>query len=188
MEEDLRKRIVELEREIEVLKEDAIHDRLTGLKTRAYFERVLGIYLKSSSPKENDKRRICAITNKVSVIFFDVDHFKKINDTQGHRKGDEVLRKVADIIKSNLRKTDISCRWGGEELVVAMPGASIEDTEEKAEEIREKVSKLGVTVSAGVTTSTDQISLDDLVEMADKALYMAKEGGRNRVVVYKCPS
>ena len=129
----------------------------------------------------------------LSVIMIDVDHFKKFNDTYGHPKGDEVLRGLAKILKSAVRTSDIVARYGGEEFVILLP-----ETEEAkalilAERIRKDVELTNltidknepperVTISLGVSTVDEKvIEYQELIEKADKALYQAKEKGRNRV-------
>lgn len=124
--------------------------------------------------------------NAVSVLMADIDFFKHINDTYGHDKGDDVLKSVASVIKSCTRSNDYIIRWGGEEFVVIMPNCPIEQAVNVAERIREKVAITDndicpVTISLGVA-SYDGINYENAITAADKALYEAKESGRNRVV------
>lgn len=177
------KRIRELEWQVKLLEHDLIHDPLTHLYTRNFFEEQGEKYLQSIERFGY---------KNLSVIFFDIDFFKKVNDTCGHDVGDKILIKVAETIKSNLRLTDTVARWGGEEVVATLLGADEESARIKADEIREAVAKLAfdevkdlkITVSAGVSASQPDTNLQELVSRADKALYKAKETGRNKVVKY----
>ena len=194
MQDDLRAQIAKLEDVIHSLEKDLIHDSLTGLKTRAFFEEEARTYfdvaLKLGSDMRESRRNWFGFKN-LSFIFFDIDHFKKINDTFGHDVGDEVLKQVAKTIQSSVRDGDTAARWGGEELVVTLVGATERDAVRKAEEIRYSVEALDfkepglkVTISAGVASLVPDVTFDDLLKRADKALYKAKESGRNRVVAY----
>lgn len=129
----------------------------------------------------------------------DIDHFKKYNDTHGHDAGDFVLTELAELIFSKLREGDIACRYGGEELVLVMPGASKEITAKRAEFLRESIEKHefvyqgnnlhGVTVSLGVADyPVDGDSAASLMKAADTALYQAKAAGRNRVMLASTPA
>ncbi|OHA92037.1 MAG: hypothetical protein A3J09_00875 [Candidatus Zambryskibacteria bacterium RIFCSPLOWO2_02_FULL_51_21] len=191
---DKDKLITELQDEIVRLEDNLIHDNLTGLKTRAFLEHELSVYLeiiKQSSSVETQRRERFGFKN-LSLIFLDIDFFKKVNDAHGHDIGDLVLKRVAESVASNVRTGDTVARWGGEEMVVSLLGASEKDAVLKAEEIRAKVEELGfpeasgleVTMSAGVASSENGLTLEDLVKRADEALYKAKETGRNKVVSY----
>ena len=189
---DKDKRIEELETQIHDLEKDLIHDSLTGLKTRAFFEEELGIYLAIIAQNEQGKRREWFGFRNICIIFFDIDHFKKINDTYGHDIGDTVLCKMAKIIQANLRTGDTIARWGGEEIVASLLGADEKDAVGKAEKIRKELesmnfsesSDLKVTISAGVAASEKGLALSELIKRADEALYQSKEGGRNKVTAY----
>ncbi len=192
MDKDKDKRIAELETQVHNLERDLIHDSLTGLKTRAFFEEELEIYLASVATNDHGKRKEWFGFKNISVIFFDIDHFKNINDTYGHDVGDIVLKKVTETIQKNLRTGDTLARWGGEELVVSLLGADEKDAFSKAEEIRKKVenivfpnrSDLKVTISSGVASLGKNMFLLELIKRADQALYTAKNSGRNKVVAY----
>jgi diguanylate cyclase (GGDEF)-like protein len=134
----------------------------------------------------------------LSVIIFDIDHFKRVNDTYGHLAGDEILRNVASIFKRQLRNDDIAARYGGEEFVVVLPNTIKEDATRIAEKIRLAIEahpfpagsgpgKPGVvTISGGVAChQIDGRSSSEVLSAADQALYLAKERGRNRVVEFK---
>jgi diguanylate cyclase (GGDEF)-like protein len=196
--EGLKKRVVELEEEIFQLETNLIHDPLTGLKTRAFFEEEVSTFLEvilqqGESPEAGAPRRKERFGfRNLSVIFFDIDHFKKVNDTYGHNTGDLVLKLVAQTIQASLRTGDTVARWGGEEIVASLLGATEEDAAAKAEEIRKQIEKLkfkgvpklSVTISAGVAGYIKGLDLHKLVKRADQALYEAKEDGRNRVAMY----
>lgn len=122
----------------------------------------------------------------LSLVMFDIDHFKKFNDTHGHNEGDQVLRTTAGTVKSLLRKMDVFGRWGGEEFLVLLPHTGIEGAHATAEKIRLAAASSGsapsggVTVSLGVAEFRPDETFDRLVERADEAMYRAKSGGRNR--------
>ncbi|MBF0505961.1 MAG: diguanylate cyclase [Nitrospirae bacterium] len=161
-------------------------DYLTGLYNRNYFmARLIEELSWSMSYKE-----------PLSLMMLDIDFFKKVNDTYGHRCGDEVLRKIADCLSSTARREDIVGRYGGEEFIILMSNASLDDALVLGEKLRKAVmsekfslelpNMFSVTISIGITTFTDinEQSTDVLIGQADKALYAAKEGGRNRICVY----
>lgn len=117
-----------------------------------------------------------------SLAIFDIDHFKRINDEQGHLQGDSILRQVARSLDDSVRDTDTVARFGGEEFVVLMPETNLEGACIFAERARATIAKqLGVTVSGGVAQATEGDSAETLVSRADAALYSAKSGGRNLV-------
>lgn len=157
-------------------------DKLTGLYNRQYFDRV--------APGEVEKMK--SLQRPLSMLFIDIDHFKKINDEHGHMVGDEVLRAVAWLIQKACRKTDVIARYGGEEIVVVLPNTAKPDGRKIAEEIRAIIESqtqrrlnILVTVSVGVAAFPDDgTDLPSVIECADKALYRAKDSGRNRVVVH----
>jgi diguanylate cyclase (GGDEF)-like protein len=127
-------------------------------------------------------------------MMIDIDYFKKINDTYGHAAGDEALRKLADQIRQALRTTDILGRYGGEEFVVLMPETDLASGHKIAERllhmvrelnIRSDKTEFGITISVGLAeqSQANAQTLDDLIDQADKALYTAKQSGRNQVVL-----
>jgi diguanylate cyclase (GGDEF)-like protein len=190
-ETELQKKIVELEEQIHELEKDLIHDHLTGLKTRAFFEEEAATYLNTISNLEAGKRREWFGFKTLSFIFFDIDKFKGINDAHGHAIGDEVLHEVSALINRSVREGDTVARWGGEEIVACLLGANEQDARDKAESIRRTVEQLTfsheslkVTISAGVAANWKGATCEELVKRADKALYNAKESGRNKVVKY----
>lgn len=160
-------------------------DGLTGAYNRLYFNDKFQEEFKNAQSKGHD----------LSFIIFDIDHFKKFNDTYGHLFGDLVLKTLSAFIMKTLRKEDIFARYGGEEFVILMPYTSLEQAREKAEDLRIGVSQLNitdrvvsasVTISVGVSTYPETASrFQELISTADDALYEAKNAGRNLVRVAK---
>ena len=155
-------------------------DALTGLFNRRFLDQAL----------EVEFARAQRTHGCVSVIMFDIDHFKKFNDTHGHDQGDRVLQMVSACLRSTVRSFDFPCRYGGEEYVGILPGLPAAEAAEMAERLRVKVAEteidgLHVFISIGVATFPDLAieKAESLIETADSALYRAKESGRNRVVV-----
>lgn len=190
--EELIKKIEVLENQVHELEKDLIHDSLTSLKTRAFFEEETGIYISAIANLDAGKRRQWFGFKNISFLFFDIDHFKKINDTYGHAMGDQILREVAGEILRSVRGGDTVARWGGEEMVASILGANELDAKNKAEEIRKNIESMNflsapdlkVTISVGVASNEKGDTCSSLVEKADKAVYKAKESGRNKVVTY----
>ncbi|HKD14283.1 MAG TPA: diguanylate cyclase [Candidatus Angelobacter sp.] len=154
-------------------------DGLTGIHNRRYFEmRIV-----------EELERASRFQGRMSVIMVDIDHFKRLNDEFGHLLGDEVLRVVAGLLKQQLRKVDMVCRYGGEEFAVVVPETTGENVVTVAEKLRRQVEThpfpgvpRPVTISCGVAEYPVHGSTrDEVVAAADSALYMAKQGGRNRV-------
>jgi len=168
----------------EALRVMSLRDPLTGLFNRRYLEEALVLEFGRASR-----------TNEgVGVIVGDLDHFKRLNDTHGHDGGDAALRAVAQVLVSNVRKGDIACRHGGEEFVLVLPGASLEQTRARADELRRTLAQIEVpfhgkmispiTMSIGVAVYPKHGSSPDAVlRQADKAMYQAKQNGRDRIVV-----
>lgn len=152
-------------------------DPLTGLYNRYKFEQLYNSSMLSMKQRHNE----------MSLIMLDIDHFKKVNDKYGHNVGDSVLIQVAHTILKTLRNIDIVCRWGGEEFIVLLPTASLDNACYLAEKIRSYVQELeidvvgNVSASFGVTQVLETDSMKDAIERADKALYLAKNSGRNQV-------
>lgn len=190
--DELIAKVHALEAQVHSLEKDLIHDSLTLLKTRAFFEEEARVYLDSVLNVKEGQRKEWFGFRHLSFIFLDIDHFKNINDTYGHAVGDMVLKKVAETIQKGLRQGDTASRWGGEEMVVLLLGANESDAVHKAEDIRHSVEALvftdhpdlKVTISSGVASAEEGLSLDALVKRADEALYSAKESGRNKVVAH----
>ena len=171
---DITQRI-EMEKNLEKL---ATTDKLTGIYNRHKFDEIFTVEL----------NRVLRYKNPLSIIMFDIDFFKKVNDNYGHDIGDHVLKKIAHNVKEEIRHSDIFVRWGGEEfLILCLESASV-DASALAEKLRvyiegmnfEKVQK--VTCSFGVTSYIDKESAESFIKRADEALYRAKNEGRNRVV------
>jgi diguanylate cyclase (GGDEF)-like protein len=167
----------------ERLTDQSIRDPLTGVFNRRYMEEAL----------QREIMRASMGQTRVGIIMADIDHFKGFNDTYGHRAGDELLVKLADLFRFELRGSDIVCRYGGEEFVLILPAASTEGTLRRAEHIRDAVKSMrvyfreqllpSITLSMGIATYPDHgHDFNDLLQIADSALYRAKEGGRDRVV------
>jgi len=164
-------------------------DGLTQLANRRHFDNSL----------ELEWKRMVREQGIISLILCDIDFFKFYNDNYGHQEGDECLQRVASAINSPLKRpTDMAARYGGEEFVIILPNTDSEGAASIAEEIREEIIQLKiphahskvdqyVTLSLGVSTATPNqgLSAEILIKNADKALYEAKEQGRNRVVVNK---
>ena len=163
----------------------ATTDGLTGLKNRRVFQERLGEML----------RRAERVPGKVTLILSDIDFFKKINDTYGHLIGDQVLRRVAQVVHASARTIDIAARYGGEEFAVLLDGTDLAGGKLFAERVRQEVQKLVLqsdkgpftcTLSLGVATFPDDASEGRLlVECADQALYHAKRQGRNQSIAYR---
>lgn len=120
---------------------------------------------------------------------FDIDHFKKINDTYGHTVGDEVLKKLPETVKIDIRKGDLFVRWGGEEFIIVLANTELLEAQKVADHVRKAIEKElfhekidQVTCSFGVTDYHKGDSIDSIINRADAALYKAKNSGRNRIV------
>ncbi len=162
----------------------AVRDGLTGLYSRRHLDNQLAEFF-----------AIARRTGKpISLVMADLDHFKRVNDTHGHAAGDAVLRGAADVVSGTIRGYDTAYRYGGEEICVLLPDASLEEAVKTAERIRRTLekrsipvgeggAKISVTASLGVAQWSPRMAgPGDLVGAADRALYKAKEGGRNRTV------
>lgn len=181
--QQLREQLAEIEALQSTLREQVLRDPLTGLFNRRYLEETLA--------RELDRAR--REGDVLSLAILDLDHFKRLNDTLGHAAGDEVLRRLGDLLRVLTRRSDIACRFGGEEFVILMPGAPLEAARERAEEWRAAfaaaaAAALGVphqpTLSAGLAAFPQHgESVEALMGAADAALYAAKAGGRNRIEV-----
>jgi diguanylate cyclase (GGDEF)-like protein len=166
----------------ETLRQQAIRDPLTSLFNRRYLEETL----------ERELRRAERRQAPLGIILFDLDHFKKFNNTFGHAAGDIVLREIGAFLRTSVRAEDIACRYGGEEFLIIFPEASLDDTLKRAEQLRERIKQLqvryvdqtlgAVTVSLGVATFPEHGSTTEtILKAADAALYHAKHEGRDRV-------
>ncbi|BCD59935.1 MULTISPECIES: GGDEF domain-containing protein [unclassified Nitratiruptor] len=159
--------------------EMATVDKLTGLYNRHKFQEIA----------ESEIKRSHRHKRPLSVILFDIDHFKKINDTYGHDIGDAVLQELAKIIKKNIRKYDYAIRWGGEEFLILAPETDEKQAFAMAEKLRKAVEshtfpEVGkVTISLGVASVDPNESIDQAIKKADNALYSSKLGGRNKTTI-----
>lgn len=162
----------------------SIHDPLTGLFNRRYLETAFPQSLISTQKEQQP----------LSVLLTDIDYFKRFNDNYGHKAGDVVLKLVSHVVQSILRQSDMAFRYGGEELVVILPATSILQAQQIAEELRLGIKNLqqeysyhfleGITISIGIAGFPEHgNSCDDLLQLADAALYQAKSEGRDRVVL-----
>jgi len=161
----------------------AITDGLTGLYIHRYFQLRLDAALTKARRRQEP----------VSLILFDVDHFKKFNDTWGHQIGDKVLKQVAEITAATVREgIDLAARYGGEEFTVIMPNTSLEGAVQLAERIRTNIEQatlvqdektISITISLGCAAFPEHaVDKENLIKAADEALYRAKQAGRNCTV------
>jgi len=173
----------------EALRNQAMRDAMTGLFNRRFLEEYLELEL----------LRAMRNGRSLSVLMLDADHFKRFNDTFGHRAGDRVLQEIAGVLGTITRGSDIPCRYGGEELVVVITEATAGEALLRAEEIRRSIEGLAVleagqplgkiTVSIGVASVPEHATnMAELLHAADQALYAAKKAGRNRVMCAASPS
>ncbi|MBI3583701.1 MAG: sensor domain-containing diguanylate cyclase, partial [Nitrospinae bacterium] len=167
----------------EKVQKESMFDYLTRLHTRKYF-------IESSHREHSKAERYGGV---FSIIMIDIDHFKYFNDTYGHLLGDEALKKVASLLKSNVRQGDVVSRYGGEEFAMLLPGTDKDGATLNAEKLKTRVEKelvleIGnslekITITAGVASyPEDGKTVEEIIAMADKFLYIGKEIGRNRVV------
>jgi diguanylate cyclase (GGDEF)-like protein len=171
------------------------NDELTGILNRKGINEKLDIIFKEALYiKDHPDSKRSFHVNNLSIIYIDLDDFKKINDTYGHDIGDKVLKKLSFVVKEEIREIDVIGRMGGEEFVVALVGATEEDAYKKAERIRiaiknnlkiEELPNLIVTGSIGTASvrKTESKTISELITMADKAMYEAKKNrGKDNVV------
>ncbi|USI72920.1 GGDEF domain-containing protein [Sphingomonas morindae] len=173
-----------LKADLEIARTESRSDPLTGLANRKACCDYLGAQLPRAA---RDQKQL-------SLIFLDIDHFKRVNDRFGHRTGDEVLRLVGQTLERSFHGVGFAARWGGEEFVVVMPGASAPQAAAYADRFRETIGaravkvrgtgeEIGrVTLSMGISELVKNDTIQSLVDRADQALYEAKEGGRDRVI------
>jgi diguanylate cyclase len=186
--DQMRGRMEELEKEAHKLhasladeKRLSLLDALTRIPNRLAYEQRL----------EDEMDRFRRFGQPVCIATCDIDHFKRVNDSYGHRAGDKVLQVVAECLAASVRNTDFVARYGGEEFVFLLPGSTLEDATALLNRIRERISEVGfhfrgtpvsVTVSGGVTAFRAEDVAEDAFDRADKAMYHAKDTGRNRVI------
>ena len=180
-ENSLKKVMGQLAEKNKILNKLSITDELTNLYNRRQL-------IKSLKEKIYDAERY---SMPLSIILFDIDYFKKINDNYGHLSGDEVLRKVSSVFMKGLRKTDIAGRYGGEEFLLVFPNTPLERCLKIAKTLSEQVEKLTfksvpdrkITVSGGVCEYNNEIKYEDFLSRADDLLYIAKNNGKGRIEV-----
>lgn len=180
---------LDISRHQAVLKEMATKDVLTGINNRRTFM-LVGDELLAHTKRYN---------KPLSLLLFDIDFFKKINDEHGHLVGDQALKEVAHILRDNIRDSDSIARYGGEEFVVVLPETDIESAQTLANNLKNLVAKnvislqestesLRCTISVGISCfSVNALTLQDIVKQADVALYQAKDAGRNCAIAYEPP-
>lgn len=170
----------------EELRQQAIHDPLTGLFNRRYLDETLPRELHMAQRR---KTPLC-------IVMLDIDSFKQFNDSFGHGAGDSLLRKFGRALRERLRQSDISCRYGGDEFVLVLPDSSVTDTQERIEQIRTHVRDLQIrhgeqmagtiTLSAGIAQAPGHgATVAELLRAADQAMYTAKQSGGDRIVIYQ---
>lgn len=182
MRDRLKSQKAELQRALERIGELALRDELTGLYNRRHMTTLLAA--------ERSRQRRDG--SPLAIALLDIDHFKRINDTHGHLAGDQVLRAFAEISRTTLRTTDVLARWGGEEFLLMLPGATLAQAEHSIERLREALRTrafdavapgLRVTFSAGLSVPAVGDSGEACVDRADQAMYRAKMLGRDCSVV-----
>jgi diguanylate cyclase (GGDEF)-like protein len=162
------------EEEIHLL---ATTDSLTGIANRREFSAILA--------REVERAKRYGVP--LSLAMYDIDNFKRVNDSFGHDVGDYVLQDVTALVKKNIRANDVAARWGGEEFMVLMPQSDLAAARNTSEKLRQEIAQHrfdkvnSLTASFGVTAYTPQDDLNSLLKRVDDALYLAKERGRNRV-------
>jgi diguanylate cyclase len=176
--------ISNLQQNLEAIRAESLTDPLTGLGNRKYFDRMIDVAVQNA----------LANNEPLSLLMFDIDHFKSFNDSFGHLTGDQVLRLVSNSLKQTIKGQDITARYGGEEFAVVLPNTALRQALTVADHIRRAVMAkelkkkstgeiLGrVTISVGVSMLKPGDDTDALIERADACLYAAKRNGRNRVI------
>jgi diguanylate cyclase len=176
--------ISNLQQSLEAIRAESLTDPLTGLGNRKYFDRMIDVAVQNA----------LANNEPLSLLMFDIDHFKSFNDSYGHLTGDQVLRLVSNSLKQTIKGQDITARYGGEEFAVVLPNTALRQALTVADHIRRAVMAkelkkkstgeiLGrVTISVGVSMLKPGDDTDALIERADACLYVAKRNGRNRVI------
>ncbi len=171
--------ITKLKEKSNLLEYQASHDKLTGLFNRNRFDEIYSKEIKRARRYNND----------LSIIIFDVDDFKMVNDNYGHQTGDEVLKEMAQIVLTHVREQDISVRWGGEEFLILLPQTNLAGAVAVANKIKTAINEhfftnnsLTITGSFGVAQLLDEDNENDFISRTDKLLYEAKKTGKNKVI------
>jgi len=161
-----------------------IIDGLTQIHNKRYFMDFL----------DREMARCARYERDLSLALFDLDHFKSLNDTYGHLAGDHVLRRMAQVVSRRIRREELFARYGGEEFAIVLPETQAARAHTVGEEIRALIEAevfsfdgedIRITISLGIASMTDQQEPNEFIKIADAALYQAKRGGRNRVVIYE---
>lgn len=160
--------------------EKSIRDELTKVYNRRYF-------FEASQLLENGA---ALIPENTSILMIDIDDFKDLNDTHGHHVGDQALKNLTETISSMLRTTDVFARYGGDEFICLLPQTNSKQALEIAKRVTDRVGKINIAdnnknivlhISVGVVTSKEEIKIEELIKLADQALYKAKQGGKSRI-------
>jgi diguanylate cyclase (GGDEF)-like protein len=174
---------------------NVVGDLQQALVAQTITDPLTGAYNRRHMDTQLEERVACAGADGAdALLVIDIDHFKRINDAHGHAVGDDVLRKVVAAVASRKRRSDLLFRLGGEEFVLLLPGATLAQAQQIAEDLRQRLAQAellpgeSVTVSIGVSALSKGQSADAWVQRADAALYKAKRGGRNRVVLAEAES
>ncbi|HVY06788.1 MAG TPA: diguanylate cyclase [Burkholderiales bacterium] len=184
----LKHRIDEIHELQDRLREQVMRDPLTGMYNRRFLDDAL----------PGEIARAIRERTSLCLMMVDIDHFKQVNDTYGHQAGDEVLKTLAEILRGEARRTDVACRYGGEEFVLLLPKMNLESACQRAEHWRQTFAEAKVSIDGNLVRCTLSVgiamfpehgnSAEDLLRNGDRALYLAKALGRNRVVVYNMAS
>lgn len=159
------------------LQKQIVRDQLTKAYNRVYFEKIKNDFVNANT---SDNKR-------TGIIFFDIDHFKNVNDTYGHKVGDDILKEIVNIVRANIRSSDKLIRWGGEEFIILLPANSMDDIYKEAEHLRKTIQKYHfntieqVTCSFGLALHEEGSDIQESIKKADEGLYEAKNNGRNKV-------
>lgn len=182
--EQLNQQLEEIQKLQAALREQAIRDPLTGLYNRRYLYETLGQQL-ARAQREG---------TPLSILMVDFDHFKQLNDQHGHAAGDAILQDLAGVLLSSTRKSDTVCRYGGEEILIAMPNTSLKYARQRARNLLEQIAAvktpfhgnwLSITASMGLAAYPQHgETIDEVIRAADHAMYHSKEKGRNKITVY----
>ncbi len=184
--EEKRRKNAQLEESLKMVEELAATDALTGLNNRRHFNRVLDQMFAESDRMDSD----------LSCVMIDLDGYKTLNDSFGHATGDQILSAAGKVISANMRRMDVAARYGGDEFVLLLPHASAGEARNVTQRIRDEFGQRAaillrrnepVTISAGIASRKYDFpeGSEQLLALADKALYQAKENGRNRIVIYE---
>ncbi|MEK6758013.1 MAG: GGDEF domain-containing protein [Nanoarchaeota archaeon] len=178
-----RKKITDLfdamHESVSLLYEAATHDEKTGLYNNKFFETILDMEIEKT---KRGKERLC-------LMMLDIDFFKKINDKYGHLKADNLLERLASVLKNKVRVSDVVARFGGEELMILLPATTLRSAKRLAKRLQNAIhsdamlKKHGLTVSGGITEFREKDNKKNFKQRVDKALYKAKNQGRDRFVV-----